>query len=82
VDALGIKTDKQFLKHLIPQVFNETVYQSKKHWACDVKGFKLSGQQWADIQQDIKTAFGSNLIEIEVKSSQGVRFIVYLRRDL
>lgn len=82
MNDLGQKqSGKQFLTHLIPSTFDETVYKGRKHWACDVKGFALSKKEWEKIQNDIKDTFGDNLIEISSRSSLGIRFVVYLRRD-
>lgn len=80
--SLGTKTSKKFLTHLIPQSFDEVVYENINYWLCDVRGFVLDDDTWAYTKRIIKGDFEDNLIEIEEKSSRGVRFVVYLRKDL
>lgn len=78
ITALGERTNKKFLTGLIPDHYKEIVFKSKTHWACCVDGQLMEFKDWKKIEEEIKEAFGDNLLEI---SKNGARFIVYLRKD-
>jgi hypothetical protein len=78
---LGKPTDKKFLTGIIPDHWKEKIYEDEKHWSCEVKGERLEEKDWQRLVSKMKRELGStNILEIYSKTSNGVHFVVYLRK--
>ena len=84
---LGEKTDKKFLKGIIPDSWFEVVYEHEKFWACECKranqdDMRIIDQekQFEKIVQEIKQEFGDSFMEVYSITSAGIHFVVYLKK--
>lgn len=85
---LGERTDKKFLTGLIPDKWEEKVFEHDTFWACECKRDALRSvdylkgeKQFDRICNNIKNEFGEHLMEIYSKTSAGIHFVVYLRKS-
>lgn len=87
---LGERTDKKFLTGLIPEGWEERVFEDDNHWACKCKrndnvtssNYTEMDGQFDRICDAIIKEFGEQLMEIYSITSAGIHFVVYLRKQL
>lgn len=76
-----VRTDKKFLTGIISSKWTEDVYEADSYWACYVRGEMLHEEDWQYLTQKIKEEFKENLNEIYSYTSNGVHFVIYLKKS-
>lgn len=85
---LGRKTDKRFLNGIIPDGWEEIVYEHDTFWACKCKrndqvtsaNHTEKDIEYNQVCNNIENEFREHLMEIYAITSAGVHFVVYLRK--
>ena len=82
------RTDKILIGSLLPNGYEEIVYEHENYFACYCKHLNndymdnkngIDGT-WELFCENISEEFGDNLLEIYSITSQGVYFIIYLKK--
>ena len=71
---------EKFLSGIIPEDWEENIYETNKHFSLLIKGMPLSDKEWKNLFIKIKSKFGNDLIEVFSYISNGVDFIVYIKK--
>ena len=82
------RTDKILIGSLLPNGYEEIVYDSEGYFACyckHINGEYMDNKDgndgtWELFCEKISEEFGDNLLEIYSITSQGVYFIIYLKK--
>lgn len=80
---LGYKVESQLLKGILSDEYEETCYVNDGHYSIEVKkkdGVHLSDKEWSNLYRKLKKQFGDNLMKVYSITSNGIHFVVYLRR--
>jgi len=85
---LGNLTNKKFLAGIIPDEWEEKVYDHNTFWACKCKrnnqvipeNHTKKQIEFDDICEKIEKEFGEYLMEIYSITSAGIHFVVYLKQ--
>ncbi len=85
---LGKLTDKTFLTGIIPNGWEEKVYEHNTFWACKCKRKgDYENKTWLDKEIEFKEVckkteveLGERLMEIYSIEGEGTHFVVYLKR--
>ena len=85
---LGKKIEQKFITSLLPSGYTEDVFEHETHYACKCKhdnGNYMDNKDgedgtWELFCKKISDEFGDNLMEIYSITSQGVNFVVYLKK--
>lgn len=81
---LGEETDKHFVFDLLPENYEEIVYENDNFYACKCKNIEskyIGEEKWNELCETIEKEFGDNLMEIYSITSEGVYFVVYLKKE-
>lgn len=85
---LGERTDKKFLTGLIPDGWEERVFEEDTHWSVKCKRHDYDGGKYNEQEAEfdricdkILEEYGDNLSEIYSITSAGVHFVVYLKKQ-
>lgn len=84
-----IKTDKNFLTAIIPDNWDEVVYEFENYWECRCKrddevtssNFFEKEKEFKQITDKIVLEFGNSLMEIYSTETCGVKFSVFLKKN-
>lgn len=87
---LGKKTNKSLLKGLLPKEWEEVVYEHERFWSCKCKrdsesqkkGWLEKEIEFSSVCDNIINEFGDHLMEIYSIESNGLNFVVYLRKKV
>lgn len=85
---LGELTDKRFLTGIIPNTWDENVYENDNFWTCkcsrnpqtNYDTYNKNEKEFDIVYEKIKEEFKEHLMEIYSISSCGDSFVVYLRK--
>ena len=80
ISLAAYKTEYKFLSGIIPEDWEEEYYETHELFGCGVKGLRISDKEWENLFIKIKSKFGSDLIEVFSYISNGVDFIVYIKK--
>ena len=87
--TLGNKTNKDFLRGIIPNNWEQIVYEHITYWSVRCKSHEnVTGKNYTQKEKEfdkicdkLKEEFGENLLEIYSISSAGSYFVVYLKKN-
>ena len=86
---LGQETDKHFILDLLPDGYEEKVYEEENFYSCackNISGNYMDGKDgddgsWEKFVEKLREEFGDNLIEVYSITSSGAHFVVYLKKE-
>ncbi len=79
---LGVKSKEKLLRGILPEGFTETAYKNTTFWAIRVLGKHLTDNEWSLLYQKLRAEFGEHLMEVYSLESNGIDFVVYLKRTV
>jgi hypothetical protein len=82
------RTDKVLIGSLLPNGYEEIVYEHADYFACYCKHLNCEYMDnkdgddgtWEAFCEKVINEFGDNLLEIYSITSQGVYFVIYLKK--
>lgn len=79
-ELIGKALDYKVLTGIIPDSWREFGFEYENNFSIYVEGQMLPNGQWDNLVESIKAEFGNKLMEIYSHTSNGVHFIVYLKK--
>lgn len=78
---LGYETPYRFIADMLPASYDETVCDNETHYSIVCQN--RNGQtmpNWESFLDAVKLRFGERLMEVYSITSDGVKFVIYIRK--